>query len=92
MVQSPSCEANWFAASQEISPHFTEPEDSINRYTHIGAYIYICTVVTGHSMPLVSSDPCAMLSTVIDCELSIQDYWEIQAHIAIVNTEFICLL
>jgi len=29
MVQSPSWEANWFAASQEISPHFTEPEDSL---------------------------------------------------------------
>ena len=29
MVQSPSWEANWFAASQEISPHFMEPEDSL---------------------------------------------------------------
>ena len=26
MVQSPSWAANWFAPSQEIPPHFTEPE------------------------------------------------------------------
>jgi len=58
--------------------------------------VYIGAVVTGHSMfnmlPLVSSDPCAMLSMVTDCELSVQDYWEIQAYIVLVNTEFICLL
>ena len=29
MVQSPSSEANWFAASQEIPPHFMEPEGSL---------------------------------------------------------------
>ena len=29
MVQSPSWEANWFAASQEIPPHFMEPEGSL---------------------------------------------------------------
>jgi len=29
MVQSPSWEANWFAASQEITLHFTEPEGSL---------------------------------------------------------------
>ena len=29
MGQSPSWEANWFAASQENSPHFTEPEGSL---------------------------------------------------------------
>ena len=29
MVQSPSWEANWFAASQEISPHFMQPEGSL---------------------------------------------------------------
>jgi len=29
MVQSPSREANWFAASQEISPHSTQPEGSL---------------------------------------------------------------
>jgi len=29
MVQSPSLEANWFAASQKNSPHFTEPEGSL---------------------------------------------------------------
>ena len=29
MVQSPSWEANWSAASQEIPPHFTEPEGSL---------------------------------------------------------------
>jgi hypothetical protein len=29
MVQSHSWEANWFAASQEIPPHFTEPEGSL---------------------------------------------------------------
>ena len=28
-VQSPSWAANWFAASQEIPPHFTEPEGSL---------------------------------------------------------------
>jgi hypothetical protein len=28
MEQSPSWEANWFAASQEIPPRFMEPEDS----------------------------------------------------------------
>ena len=29
MVQSPSWEANWFAASQEIPRNFTEPEGSL---------------------------------------------------------------
>ena len=29
IVQSPSWATNWFAASQEISPHFTEPEGSL---------------------------------------------------------------
>ena len=29
MVQSTSWEANWFAASQEIPTHFTEPEGSL---------------------------------------------------------------
>ena len=29
MVQSSFCETNWFAASQEIPPHFTEPEGSL---------------------------------------------------------------
>ena len=29
MQQSPSCEANRFAASQAIPPHFTEPEGSL---------------------------------------------------------------
>jgi len=29
MVQSPSWAADWLAASQEISPHFTEPEGSL---------------------------------------------------------------
>ena len=29
MVQSPSWEANWFAASPRNSPHFTEPEGSL---------------------------------------------------------------
>ena len=29
MVQSPSSEATKFAASQEISPHFMEPEGSL---------------------------------------------------------------
>ena len=29
MVQSPSWEANWFAASKEIPLHFMEPEGSL---------------------------------------------------------------
>ena len=29
MVQSPSWAADWFAARQEISPHFTEPQGSL---------------------------------------------------------------
>ena len=29
MVQSPSRAADWLAASQEIPPHFTEPEGSL---------------------------------------------------------------
>ena len=29
MLQSPSLEANWFVASQEIPQHFTEPEGSL---------------------------------------------------------------
>jgi len=29
MVQSPSLEAKWFTAGQEIPPHFMEPEGSL---------------------------------------------------------------
>jgi len=40
MVQSPSWEANWFAASQEISPHFTEPEGSLPHSQASGTCLY----------------------------------------------------
>ena len=40
MVQSPSLEANWFAASQEIPPHFTEPEGSLPHSQASATYLY----------------------------------------------------
>ena len=50
-------------------------------------------IVTGHSvfdvLPVVSNDTCATLCMVTNCEISVQDFWEIQAHIVFVNTEFV---
>ena len=40
MVQSPSWEANWFAASQEIPRIFTEPEGSLPHSQASATYPY----------------------------------------------------
>jgi hypothetical protein len=40
MVQSPSWEANWFAASQKNSPRFMEPEGSLPHSQAPATYPY----------------------------------------------------
>ena len=54
MVQSPSWEANWFAASQEIPRIFTEPEGSL---PHSQASATCPYPVTAQSSPHTHTQP-----------------------------------